>query len=76
MKIIVAIKPNSRHRHEVVRTGTGITVYVKEPPIEDRANRAAIALLAAYFNVPKSRVRLVRGATSKQKVFEIDSENK
>lgn len=72
MKITVALKPNSRHRHEVVKTSSGFTIYVKEPPIEDRANQAAIALLAKYFNVPKSRVRLVRGATSKQKVFEID----
>ena len=74
MKIPVTLKPNSRHREEVVVGDDGVlTIYTKAPAIEGRANAAAIKLLAKHFGVSKSQVRLLRGATSKHKVFDIDS---
>lgn len=73
MKISVHIKPKSRHREEVVKNDDDtLTVYVKAPAIEGRANAAAIKLLAKHFKVSPSKVKLVRGATSKYKIFEID----
>ena len=73
MKVSVHIKPNSRHREEVVKNDDDtLTVYVKAPAIEGRANAAAIKLLAKHFKVSPSKVKLVRGATSKYKIFEID----
>ena len=73
MKISVHIKPNSRHREKVVKNDDDtLTVYVKAPAIEGRANAAAIKLLAKHFRVASSKVKLVRGATSKYKIFEID----
>ena len=72
MKISALLKPNSRHREEVVvgSDGTHI-IYIKAPAIEGRANAAAIKLLAKHFGVSKSQVQLLRGATSKYKVFDI-----
>ncbi|UOG66522.1 DUF167 domain-containing protein [Candidatus Nanosynbacter sp. HMT-352] len=73
MKISVHIKLNSRHREEVVKNDDDtLTVYIKAPAIEGRANAAAIKLLAKHFKVASSKVKLVRGATSKYKIFEID----
>ena len=73
MKISVHVKPNSRHREEVVVGGDGsLTVYTKAPAIEGRANLAAVKLLAKHFGVAPSKLKLVRGAASKYKVFEID----
>ena len=73
MKISVHIKPNSRHREEVVKNDDDtLTVYVKAPAIEGQANAAAIKLLAKHFKVASSKVKLVHGATSKYKIFEID----
>lgn len=72
MILTVAIKPNSKHREEVVENPDGsFTIYTKAPAIEGRANQAATRLLAEHFDMSKSRVKLVRGATSKVKVFEI-----
>lgn len=73
MRISARIKPNSRHREEVVVGSDGTyIIYTKAPAIEGRANAAAIKLLAQYFGVPQSGVKLVRGAASKRKVFDID----
>lgn len=72
MKISVRIKPNSRHREEVVKNDDDtLTVYIKAPAIEGRANAAAIKLLAKYFGVASSKIKLVRGAASKYKLFDI-----
>lgn len=74
MKIPATIKPNFRHREEVVVGSDGTyIIYTKAPAIEGRANAAAIKLLAQHFGVSKSQIRLLHGATSKHKVFNIDS---
>ena len=72
MKISVHLKPNSRHREEVVVGDDGVlTIYTKAPAIEGRANLAAVKLVAKYYGVAPSRVKLVRGVTSRNKIFEI-----
>lgn len=73
MKLSVHLKPNSRHREEVVTNDDGsLTIYTKTPAIEGRANLAAVKLLAKHFGVALSKVKLLRGAASRYKVFEID----
>lgn len=72
MLLAVNIKPNSRHREEVIVDKSGnVTVYIKEPAVEDKANRAAIKLLARHYDIPKSAITIIRGHTSKHKVFNI-----
>ena len=72
MKLSIHLKPNSHHREEVVVGDDGsLTIYTKAPAIEGRANLAAAKLLAKYFGVAVSKVKLVRGAASKYKLFEI-----
>ncbi|KND48649.1 MAG: hypothetical protein AB200_02900 [Parcubacteria bacterium C7867-005] len=46
-------------------------VRTKALPVEGKANEAITKLLAEHFKVSRSQVRLIRGATSKQKVFDI-----
>ena len=76
MKVFVFLKPNSRHREEVIANDDGsLTVYTKAPAIEGRANLAAVKLLAKHYGVAPSRVKLVRGATSRNKVLEIADKN-
>ena len=73
MKISIHLKPNSRHREEVVANDDGsLTVYTKAPAIEGRANVAAVKLLAKHFGVAPSTVKLVRGVASKHKAFEVN----
>lgn len=73
MKISIRIKPGAKHDEGVVVFDDGTyEVRVKARAVEGRANQAAVELLAKYFKVPKSKVRLVSGATSRYKVFEIN----
>lgn len=71
MEITVIAHPNSkkpRVEEDLLQT---LHVYVKEPPLENKANRAIAQALAAYFKVKKSQVNLISGSKSKNKLFEI-----
>jgi uncharacterized protein (TIGR00251 family) len=72
--LVLAIhaQPGAR-RTEVAGThGEALKVRVAAPALEDRANDALIAFLADRFVVPRRQVRLVAGAKSREKRFEIE----
>ncbi len=48
-------------------------IRVTAPPVNGQANAAAIALLAQALAVPKSAIRLVKGASSREKTLAIQS---
>ena len=47
-------------------------VWVAEPAIEGAANRALIRAVAEVLGVGRSRLRLVSGKHSRQKLFDVD----
>ncbi len=71
MKIEVVVHPNSKNpRVEKDLIGM-IHIYVNAPPLEGKANKAVIESLADFLKVKKSKIFLVKGEKSKNKVFEI-----
>ena len=71
LRITCQIKPGVKH-DESVKLGCGLyVVNVKAQAIDGKANDAAQQLLARHFDVAPSLVVLVRGHTSKYKVFDI-----
>ena len=70
MKVGAVVHPNSkRERIEKDLLGT-LHIYVNQPPLEGKANRAVISALADYFKVSKASIKLISGAKSKYKLFE------
>jgi uncharacterized protein YggU (UPF0235/DUF167 family) len=70
--IIVKVKPGSR-KGPLVEIGSNgeLTIYVREPAVDGKANDAVARLLAAHLQLPRSRIELVSGATSRQKRFRV-----
>ncbi|KWX63211.1 DUF167 domain-containing protein [Mycobacterium sp. NAZ190054] len=70
--ISVRVKPGSS-KGPLVETGPDgvLTVYVRERAVEGKANAAVVRVLAEHFDVPRSRVELTSGATSRLKRFRI-----
>jgi len=70
--VTVLVKPGSR-KGPLVEDGPDGTliVYVREPATEGRATKAAGEVLAKHLGVPKSRVTLAAGATSRHKRFRV-----
>ncbi|WP_020108723.1 DUF167 family protein [Nocardia sp. 348MFTsu5.1] len=72
-QVVVTVKPNSRKGPLIEMDDAGaLTVFVREPATEGKANAAVAALLAKHFGIAKSRVTLTAGATSRIKRFRID----
>lgn len=70
--VVCVIKPGSRKGPAVEVAGDGsLTLYVRAPAVDGKANDAAVALLAEHLDVPKSAVRLVAGRTSRLKRFTV-----
>lgn len=71
MRIFVKVKPGAFQNKVEKLDDANFTVATTEPPIQGRANRAIVELLAEYFGVSKTSVRIVSGATSRNKIIEI-----
>lgn len=71
MKIEVIVHPNAK-RPRIEKDLLGmIHVYVNAPPLEGKANEAVAEALAEFFKTKKSKVLLIQGTKSKNKIFEI-----
>lgn len=71
----VKVKPNSKEQKIEEQSDGSLTVKLKSPPIDGKANEELIKLLAENFNVSKSRIRIKSGLSSRQKLIEIDTDN-
>ncbi|MDO8625888.1 MAG: DUF167 domain-containing protein [Candidatus Magasanikbacteria bacterium] len=71
MKIAVHLVPTSAQNKIEILTDGSLKAWVTAPPINGAANEALIKLLADYYGVAKSRVRVRRGFKSRKKVIEI-----
>jgi hypothetical protein len=73
MKITVRVKPGSKKGSLVQPSLDGeLLVYVREPAMQGKANKAVIELLAEYYDMPKSNIEIIRGHSSRTKLISID----
>ncbi|MFM7334643.1 MAG: DUF167 domain-containing protein [Tabrizicola sp.] len=69
--LAVRVTPNARRPGIVLEEGQ-IAIRVSEPPEDGKATEAARVVLARAMGVAKSRLTLLRGATSREKLFRLD----
>lgn len=74
MRIRVLAVPNAK-ASEVIgweddpRAGRVLRVKISAPPVDGKANAALRECLAAHFGLPKSKVTLEKGGSSRVKTF-------
>lgn len=73
MKIIVKTKPGAKIDKVEKIDEANFLVYIKEPPINGRANAALVKLLATHFDISPSLVEIISGYMARVKVIEINS---
>ena len=71
MKTFVSIKPNAKVKKVEKIDESHFKVWVKESPVDGKANLALIKALAGYFDIAPSRVEIISGHSLKKKVVEI-----
>ncbi|MDO4423403.1 MAG: DUF167 domain-containing protein [Pseudomonadota bacterium] len=71
MRINVRVIPRAKlNRVEVQPDGT-VRVHTTTAPTDGKATADVIKMMAEHYGVPKTSVKLIHGATSRDKVFEI-----
>jgi len=71
MLVKVKVFPGAKKEGIVKKSEDSFEVKVKEKPQMGKANKAVIALLSYYFEVPRHKIRMVKGARVRNKIFEI-----
>ncbi len=71
MKISVKAKPNSREEKVEKTDENHYNVWVKEPPMNGKANEAVRNALAVYFKTSSSSIKIISGYSSRSKIVEI-----
>ena len=71
-RLTVKVHPRARRSAVTGRLGEAWKLDLTAPPIEGKANDACVRFLAELVGVPRARVRIVTGLTSRTKVVEIE----
>lgn len=72
MRISVSVKPKSKIEKVEPAGPWHFKVFVKAIPEKGKANEAVVGALSDFFKIPKSKILLKRGSSSREKVFEIN----
>jgi len=72
-RLTVKVHPRAKRSAITGRLGDAWKLDLAAPPVDGKANEECIRFFAALARVPRSRVRIVLGATSRTKVVEIES---
>ncbi len=71
MRISVRVTPRSK-RNSIEWMPDGLRVRLTAPPVDGAANDALVSLLAERLGIAKRDISVVHGATSRQKIVEVN----
>jgi len=66
----IYVKPNSR-KQKIIDENEFLTVHLKSKPKRNKANKELLSLMKDKLNLPTEFVHLASGATSQDKIIEL-----
>lgn len=70
-KINLRVIPRARQNKIDIDDSGVYRVHITAAPVDGAANAAVIKMMAEYFKIPKSQIKIIRGETSRDKIIEI-----
>lgn len=71
-QLAIRLQPRARRDEVVGERGGAIVVRITAPPVDGKANAALCAFVAKAAGVAASRVQIVRGQTSRDKILRVE----
>jgi len=71
-RLTIKVHPRAKRSALAGRLGDAWKLSLAAPPVDGKANDECVRFLAELAGVPRSRVRIVTGLTSRLKVVEIE----
>lgn len=70
MRLTIHVIPRARQNKVTAEENGSLRVHTTAVPADGEANDAVIKMLAKHLNVPKTSIKIVRGANSRDKIIE------
>lgn len=74
MIIMVKVVPNAQKNELIEFVDSVLKVRVKAPPDKGKANEELIEFLSQEFSIPKSKIQILSGHSSRLKKIEIQAD--
>jgi uncharacterized protein len=71
-RVTVKVHPRARRSSITGRFGEAWKLDLAAPPVDGKANEECVRFFAELAGVPRSRVRIVSGATGRMKLVEVE----
>jgi uncharacterized protein len=71
-KLNIKVIPNARQNKAVEEPGR-LKVYLTAPAVDGKANQALIEFLAEHFQTKKSKISIIKGLTSREKIVLVEN---
>jgi uncharacterized protein (TIGR00251 family) len=71
VRLAVRVQPRARSNGIVGMHGAALKIRLTAPPVDGAANEALLELLADVLGIPRGAMRIVSGATTRDKVVAI-----
>lgn len=72
MKIKVKVIPRAKLNKIEILDKDSYKVHLTSPPLDGKANDLLIKLLSKYFHISKSKVVIIAGERSRNKIVEVN----
>jgi hypothetical protein len=69
LTLVVRVTPNSSSNHISLESDGKLAVKLTSPPVEGKANKDLVKLIAKKLGIPQSDVSIKRGEHSRNKVL-------
>lgn len=73
LRIAVQVMPNAGKSEVLEEIEGALKIRLKAVPIEGRANEALVRFIADLLDIPKGRVSVTHGLTSRMKIVEVEA---
>lgn len=70
-RLALHVQPGAKRSEIVGPHGERLKIRIAAPPLEGRANEALLAFIAARLDLPRSKVRVIQGESSREKTVEV-----
>ena len=71
MVLLVKVQPRASKNSLAAPVGNELRIKVTAPPVDSAANEAVIRFLSEILGIPRNRIELLRGNTSRHKQLKI-----
>jgi uncharacterized protein len=72
LEIALHVQPRARRNGIAGMHNGALRLKISAPPVDDAANRAVLQFFSSLLDIPKSRLRIVSGEKSREKILRIE----